>query len=59
MPFQVIIDRIKDRWVHLPSGRIYNTLFNPPKNPVSIVGLDTTTETMEYGQHPYKFRDVR
>ncbi|KAF0312845.1 GTP:AMP phosphotransferase AK3, mitochondrial [Amphibalanus amphitrite] len=35
VPFQVIIDRIKDRWVHLPSGRIYNTLFNPPKNPVS------------------------
>ncbi|XP_043228529.1 GTP:AMP phosphotransferase AK3, mitochondrial-like [Amphibalanus amphitrite] len=33
VPFQVIIDRIKDRWVHLPSGRIYNTLFNPPKNP--------------------------
>ena len=37
VPFQVIIDRIKDRWVHLPSGRIYNTLFNPPKNPVSVL----------------------
>ncbi|XP_037070508.1 GTP:AMP phosphotransferase AK3, mitochondrial-like isoform X2 [Pollicipes pollicipes] len=33
VPFQVIIDRIKDRWVHLPSGRIYNTLFEPPKQP--------------------------
>jgi len=33
VPFQVIIDRIKDRWVHMPSGRIYNTLFSPPKQP--------------------------
>ncbi|MCL4123170.1 UNVERIFIED_CONTAM: hypothetical protein GTU68_016569, partial [Idotea baltica] len=31
VPSQVIIDRIKDRWIHEPSGRVYNTLFNPPK----------------------------
>jgi nucleoside-triphosphate--adenylate kinase len=28
---QVIIRRISDRWVHLPSGRIYNMSYNPPK----------------------------
>ena len=31
VPFQTIIDRVKDRLVHPASGRIYNTLFNPPK----------------------------
>ncbi len=24
---------MKDRWIHAPSGRVYNTLFNPPKVP--------------------------
>ncbi|CAB4054419.1 AK3 [Lepeophtheirus salmonis] len=33
VPFETIIDRVKDRWVHPGSGRIYNTLFNPPKVP--------------------------
>eukprot|EP00096_Caligus_rogercresseyi_P013888 TRINITY_DN6477_c0_g1_i1.p1 TRINITY_DN6477_c0_g1~~TRINITY_DN6477_c0_g1_i1.p1 ORF type:complete len:239 (-),score=74.90 TRINITY_DN6477_c0_g1_i1:52-768(-) len=33
VPFETIIDRVKDRWVHPASGRIYNTLFNPPKVP--------------------------
>ncbi|THD25549.1 GTP:AMP phosphotransferase mitochondrial [Fasciola hepatica] len=31
VPFDEIINRIKCRWVHLPSGRIYNDEFNPPK----------------------------
>uniref|UniRef100_A0A6A7FUA3 GTP:AMP phosphotransferase, mitochondrial n=1 Tax=Hirondellea gigas TaxID=1518452 RepID=A0A6A7FUA3_9CRUS len=31
VPHEVIIDRIKGRWVHIPSGRVYNTDFNPPK----------------------------
>ena len=35
VPFDVIIERIQGRWVHVPSGRIYNTEFNPPKIPVS------------------------
>jgi len=26
-------DKITDRWVHPGSGRIYNTIFNPPKVP--------------------------
>ena len=25
--------QVKDRWVHAPSGRIYNTAFSPPKVP--------------------------
>ncbi|XP_050313278.1 GTP:AMP phosphotransferase AK3, mitochondrial [Anthonomus grandis grandis] len=42
VPYSVIIDRIKDRWVHLPSGRVYNqgsASFNPPK----IRGKDDVT----------------
>ena len=39
VPFSVIIDRIKGRFVHPGSGRIYHTEFNPPKNP----GLDDVT----------------
>ncbi|KAF9227661.1 adenylate kinase [Gyrodon lividus] len=30
---------ISDRWVHLPSGRVYSTSYNPPKVP----GLDDVT----------------
>ncbi|XP_055386920.1 adenylate kinase 4, mitochondrial [Condylostylus longicornis] len=30
---QLIIDRAKNRWVHLPSGRAYNIGFNEPKIP--------------------------
>ncbi|XP_064097077.1 GTP:AMP phosphotransferase AK3, mitochondrial-like isoform X1 [Macrobrachium nipponense] len=33
VPNEVIIDRLKCRWTHLPSGRIYHTEFNPPKTP--------------------------
>lgn len=32
-PASIIIDRIANRWVHAPSGRVYNTTFNPPKVP--------------------------
>jgi adenylate kinase len=32
-PFSVIIERIAGRWVHAPSGRVYNTTFNAPKVP--------------------------
>jgi adenylate kinase len=38
-PAEIIIDRICNRWVHAPSGRVYNTTFNPPKQP----GLDDIT----------------
>jgi len=30
-PTEIILDRIRNRWVHAPSGRVYNTTFNPPK----------------------------
>lgn len=32
-PLAVIMDRISGRWVHEPSGRVYNTTFNAPKVP--------------------------
>ncbi|KAJ2943801.1 hypothetical protein O0L34_g12330 [Tuta absoluta] len=39
VPFDVIIDRVKNRWVHLPSGRVYNIGFNTPK----VSGKDDVT----------------
>lgn len=39
VPFEVIIDRVKSRWVHLPSGRVYNIGFNTPK----VEGKDDIT----------------
>ncbi|KAI5631210.1 adenylate kinase domain-containing protein [Phthorimaea operculella] len=39
VPFDVIIDRVKNRWVHLPSGRVYNIGFNTPK----VAGKDDVT----------------
>lgn len=32
-PFSVILERIGSRWVHEPSGRVYNTDFNAPRTP--------------------------
>lgn len=32
-PPEVVLDRISNRWVHAPSGRVYNTTFSPPKVP--------------------------
>jgi nucleoside-triphosphate--adenylate kinase len=39
VPFEVIIDRISKRWVHEPSGRVYNLDFNKPK----VAGKDDVT----------------
>lgn len=30
VPDATIIERLSERWVHMPSGRIYNTSYNPP-----------------------------
>lgn len=30
---KVILERIEARWVHVPSGRVYNIDYNPPKVP--------------------------
>jgi adenylate kinase len=38
-PSDIIIDRICNRWVHAPSGRVYNTTFNKPK----VEGKDDVT----------------
>lgn len=38
-PPSVILSRIGTRWVHEPSGRVYNTTFNAPK----IEGKDDVT----------------
>jgi nucleoside-triphosphate--adenylate kinase len=39
VPDEVILDRISDRWVHLPSGRVYNLSYNRPR----VDGLDDAT----------------
>lgn len=38
-PTDVILDRICNRWVHAPSGRVYNTTFNAP----NVDGKDDIT----------------
>ncbi|EPE10082.1 adenylate kinase [Ophiostoma piceae UAMH 11346] len=38
-PFSVMLDRISGRWVHEPSGRVYNESFNAPK----VAGRDDLT----------------
>lgn len=38
-PFSVILERIAGRWVHSPSGRVYNTTFNRPR----VAGRDDLT----------------
>lgn len=32
-PFETLLSRISGRWVHEPSGRVYNTTFNAPRVP--------------------------
>ena len=39
VPESVILQRILERWTHVPSGRVYNLSFNPPRTP----GLDDVT----------------
>ncbi|CCH43092.1 Adenylate kinase [Wickerhamomyces ciferrii] len=39
VPERVILERIENRWVHVPSGRIYNLQYNPPKQQ----GVDDVT----------------
>lgn len=33
VPHEIIIDRVKNRWIHSSSGRVYNIGFNSPKVP--------------------------
>ncbi|KAF9483758.1 adenylate kinase [Pholiota conissans] len=39
VPDEVILGRISDRWVHLPSGRVYNMSYNRPR----VAGFDDQT----------------
>ena len=39
VPFHTIIERIRGRWVHVPSGRVYHDEFNPPR----VAGCDNIT----------------
>lgn len=39
VPDEVILSRISDRYVHLPSGRVYNMSYNKPNVP----GFDDIT----------------
>ena len=34
VPPETIIGRVRGRLVHVPSGRVYNTDFSPPKTPM-------------------------
>uniref|UniRef100_A0A5F9DUL8 Adenylate kinase 4 n=1 Tax=Oryctolagus cuniculus TaxID=9986 RepID=A0A5F9DUL8_RABIT len=39
IPFETLKDRLSRRWIHPPSGRVYNLDFNPPHVP----GIDDIT----------------
>eukprot|EP00731_Ephydatia_muelleri_P036012 Em0192g2a len=39
VPFATIIERIRGRWTHIPSGRVYNDSYNPPR----VSGRDDVT----------------
>lgn len=34
VPYEIIADRVKGRYIHMSSGRVYNLEFNPPKVPM-------------------------
>ena len=56
VPFSTIIDRIKGRWVHVPSGRVYHNEYNPPK----VARLDDHTGeelTQRPDDHPDTVRE--
>ncbi|KAF2069943.1 hypothetical protein CYY_008740 [Polysphondylium violaceum] len=39
VPENILQERIQDRWVHPKSGRVYNSVFSPPK----VKGIDDVT----------------
>ncbi|XP_058394215.1 adenylate kinase 4, mitochondrial isoform X5 [Diceros bicornis minor] len=39
IPFETLKDRLSRRWIHAPSGRVYNLDFNPPH----VHGIDDIT----------------
>ncbi|KAJ2776431.1 Adenylate kinase 2 [Coemansia javaensis] len=55
VPESVILQRIVERYVHVPSGRVYNLTYNPPR----VAGVDDVTgEPLEHrpDDNPEVFR---
>lgn len=52
VPTDEIISRLKDRWVHLPSGRVYNLLWSPPKEPVTYFPLSFDDDALLTSSSP-------
>jgi len=48
VPFETIIDRIKDRWIHPASGRVYNLVFNAPKVIINKKGLRQCAKLQDF-----------
>lgn len=61
-PASIILSRISTRWVHEPSGRVYNTHFNAPKVPGKddVTGepltqrMDDSIETWKQRLHKFE-----
>lgn len=37
IPYATLTERLSHRWIHPPSGRVYNMGFNPPQVQVSLL----------------------
>lgn len=64
VPDDEIIERIQQRWIHAPSGRVYHVQFNPPKKAVSLKSvqlqhvLNTVTSNLVYALWRPNYRYV-
>lgn len=47
IPFETLRDRLSRRWIHPPSGRVYNLDFNPPLVHVRIYKVRSQTNRTE------------
>jgi len=57
VPDEIILARISNRWVHLPSGRVYNLSYNQPR----VDGIDDETGeplTKRPDDNPVRYRGV-
>lgn len=55
IPNETIIERLTDRWIHEPSGRIYSYSYKPPK----VEGIDDETGEPLVQRHDDKPETVR
>lgn len=42
IPLETLKERLRHRWIHPPSGRVYNMCFNPPRVQVTILVFQLT-----------------